>query len=201
MSTPEFPKLDPAGAAFWEARYRAGFTPWDAGQVPTLLAEYVERSAPPRAVLVPGCGSAHEVGFMAARGWNVEAIDFSAAAVAAAQALLGPHARRVREADFFGGGLAAGGYDLVYERAFLCALPRRMWAGWGARMAELIEPGGTLAGFFFFDDGGRGPPFGLGAAELAPLLDANFQLEEERVPGDSIAVFSGKEKWMVWRRR
>jgi hypothetical protein len=200
MPTPQFPKLDPADAKFWEVRYQENFTPWDAGRVPALLADYVDKSASPRAALVPGCGSAHEVGFMAEKGWNVLAIDFSHAAVTAAKAVLGSRADRVREADFFGGDLEPGGFDFIYERAFLCALPRRMWPAWGARMAELITPGGCVAGFFFFDEGERGPPFGLHGGELEPLLVPNFRLEEERIPDDSIPVFQGKEKWMVWRR-
>ena len=200
MSTPQFPKLDPAGAAFWDVRYQEQFTPWDAGRVPALLVEHMAKSASPRAALVPGCGSAHEAAFMAQQGWNVLAIDFSPAAVAAARVVLGVHADRVREADFFGGGLEPGAFDFVYERAFLCALPRRLWADWGSRMAELICPGGLLAGFFFFDDGERGPPFGLHGGELEPLLTPHFKLEEEALPADSIAVFQGKEKWMAWRR-
>lgn len=200
MSTPQFPKLDPAGADFWEVRYQENFTPWDAGRVPRLLADHVNGWPGPQAALVPGCGSAHEVGFMAEKGWNVLAIDFSPAAVAAAQSVLGAHAGRVRQADFFGGELQPGSFDFVYERAFLCALPRRMWKDWGTRMAELIAQGGRLAGFFYFDDGERGPPFGLHAGELEPLLQTQFRLEEVRVPDDSIAVFQGKEKWMVWRR-
>src|SRR6266853_1598818 len=47
------------------------------------------------------------------------------------------------------------------ERAFLCALPRRLWPSYARRLFELLRPEGRLAGFFYFDDGERGPPFGL----------------------------------------
>ena len=47
----------------------------------------------------------------------------------------------------------------------LCALPRAMWPRVAARWAELLPPGGRLAGFFFFDDVAKGPPFGI---ERAP---------------------------------
>jgi hypothetical protein len=68
-------------------------------------------------------------------------------------------------------------------------------------MAELVRPGGTLAGFFYFDAGERGPPFPLHSQEeLDGLLAGNFLRVEDRPVDDSIAVFRGKERWQAWRR-
>lgn len=201
MEPPRFPKLDPAIAQFWEVRYREGFTPWDAGRVPARLRHFVATNPAPGRVLVPGCGAAHDVRFLAQSGWEVEGIDFSPAALAAAQAILGPWSAKVRLADFFGPEVA-GPYALVHERAFLCALPRRLWPAWAARVAELLPAGGRLAGFFYFDSGERGPPFPLsGAAELGRLLDPAFGCLEDAPVEDSIPVFAGRERWQVWRRR
>ena len=201
MSTPEFPKRDPATADFWDLRYDAGFAPWDAGRVPAQLQAFVACAARPRSVLVPGCGSAHDVRFLAERGWDVVGLDFSHEALAKARALLGPHVNSVRYGDFFA-PIAEEPFEVVYERAFLCALPRRMWAQWGTRAAQLVEPGGVLAGYFFFDSSERGPPFGLAhAGQLGELLFAAFERVEDAAVGDSIDVFSGKERWQEWKRR
>ena len=151
-------------------------------------------------VLIPGCGAAHEVRFFAGRGWDVAAIDFSPAAVAHAKQLLGDLAIRVREADFFGEALGRERFDAVYERAFLCALPRHLWAAWAARVADLITPGGRLFGFFFFDASEKGPPFGISSTALEALLEINFDRIEDAQPADSIGVFAGKERWQVWQR-
>lgn len=201
-STPTFPKHDPASPEFWEIRYLEKFSPWDAGGVPICLREWVlSRDATPDSVLIPGCGSAWEVQFFASQHWPVIAIDFSAAAVAAARAVLGEHGDKVREADFFGPTLSPASFDVIYERAFLCALPRRMWQDWAKRCAELLVPGGLLAGFFYADNSERGPPFGLKSGELHSLLSPAFDLVESRVPNDSIPVFKDKETWMAWQRR
>jgi SAM-dependent methyltransferase len=201
VSTPEFPKRDPASAEFWDLRYDAGFAPWDAGGVPAQLRAYVACAARPRSVLVPGCGAAHEVRFFAESGWDVVGIDFSHEALARARALAGPHANRLRYGDFFA-PIAGEPFEVVYERAFLCALPRRLWRPWAARVAELVEPGGTLAGYFFFDAAERGPPFGLrDPALLDELLGAAFERLEDAAVGDSIDVFRGKERWQEWKRR
>jgi SAM-dependent methyltransferase len=193
------PKLDPAGADFWDARFREGFTPWDAGGVPAALREFLARERAGQRVLVPGCGSGHEVRALAAAGHDVLAIDFSAAAIEAARRVLGELGRLVVQGDFFAHPL--GSFDLVYERAFLCALPRPHWARWAARVTDVVRPGGRLAGFFFWSDEARGPPFGLRPGELEALLAPAFERVEDAAVADSIPVFAGRERWQIWCRR
>jgi SAM-dependent methyltransferase len=200
VADPTFPRRDPADPEFWELRYGARFAPWDAGKVPAQLLAFVAASERPRRVLVPGCGSAWDVRCFAEHAWDVTGIDFSRAAVEEARHVLGPFGRHVREADFFA-PIAEAAFEVVYERAFLCALPRRLWRDWAVRMAELVAPGGVIAGYFFFDGGERGPPFPLHSqAELDTLLDPAFERIEDAPVPDSIPVFRGKERWQVWRR-
>ena len=194
------PRLDPAGAEFWTVRYRDGVTPWDAGAAPATLVAFVRAEGAPLRVLVPGCGSAYEVRTFAEAAHEVLGIDFSAAAVERAGEVLGEWSRCLRRADFFTDELGAA-YDLIYERAFLCALPPAHWERWAARIVRLLAPGGRLAGFFYSSTDDRGPPFGLKPGELQRLLAPGFDLVEDRAVHDSIPVFAGRERWQVWRRR
>jgi SAM-dependent methyltransferase len=194
------PKEDPAQAEFWEKRFRENFTPWDSGRVPESLVHFLRAETRPLRVLIPGCGSGHEVRAFAEAGHDVVAIDFAPAAVERAQRTLGPLPGRVRLADFFESDFGEP-FDVIYERAFLCALPRREWPRYAPRVAGLLRPGGRLAGFFFFDDGERGPPFGLKQGELESLLRERFDLATDSTVGDSIPVFVGKERWQVWSLR
>lgn len=148
-------------------------------------------------VLIPGAGTGYEARLFAERGHDVTAIDFSDAAIEAAQR----RGHRVVKADFFAYG--EKGFDLVYERAFLCALPRRLWPAWASRMAELVHPGGELAGFFYLDDNERGPPFGTSEHALRGLRAGAFEVAESEAipPAQSLPVFKGKEIWQVWKRR
>jgi SAM-dependent methyltransferase len=197
---PEFATRDPRTPGFWDERFERGFTPWDRAGVPQALRDFVSRTGRPLATLIPGCGNGYELAFFAEAGWDAVAIDFAPAAVAAAKSGAGRWHERVVEADFFG-YQPAGALDLVYERAFLCAMPRAMWPDVVARWAQLLPPGALLAGFFFFDDAPKGPPFGTSRAHLDELLTPHFMLVEDEPVEDSIAVFAGKERWMVWRRR
>jgi hypothetical protein len=197
---PEFASRDPNTPAFWDERFERGFTPWNRGGVPEALRDFVARTGKPLTALIPGCGAAYELAFLSEQGWDATAIDFSPAAVATAKAGLGQWAGNVIEADFFA-YCPDRPLDLIYERAFLCALPRAMWPRVAARWADLLPPGGRLAGFFFFDDAAKGPPFGIGREALAALLNPHFECVEDAAVSDSIAVFAGKERWMVWQRR
>jgi SAM-dependent methyltransferase len=194
------PKEDAAQPEFWEKRFRENFTPWDAGRVPKTLEQFLKTESKGQRVLIPGCGSGYEVRAFAEAGFDTLAIDFASAAVERARQTLGPLAHLVRLADFFEFDFARP-FDLIYERAFLCALPRRIWPGYAPRVEELLRPGGRLAGFFFFDDGERGPPFGLKQGELESLLRERFDLAADSTVGDSIPIFAGKERWQVWSLR
>ena len=191
---------DSSKADFWDERYRDRVMPWDAGRAPADLRSFLRTVAPGARVLVPGCGSAYEVYHLAKNGFDVLAVDFSAQAVALARRNLGRFADAVRVADFFDFDSGAKPFDLIYERAFLCALPRKLWPAYASRCAELLAPGGLLAGFFFYDSSPKGPPFGTSPEELHGLLDPLFELLEDRRATESLPVFGDGEHWQVWRR-
>jgi SAM-dependent methyltransferase len=205
----EFGTRDPAQAAFWDERFAAGFTPWDQGAAPPALARWLARTPlrPGARVLIPGCGSAYEATLLAAAGFDVLSIDIADAALARARRALPDDvaARVLRKADFF--AFAAQPFDAIYERAFLCALPPRLWPSYAARCAQLLAPGGRLAGLFFVDaalrEPRRGPPFATTRTELDALLSTAFVCTEDQAiePEESVAVFAGRERWMAWQRR
>lgn len=189
---------DSSQADFWNSRYQSGVTPWNAGGIPHEIAEFAHRHTQGR-VLIPGCGHGHEVQALTHAGHHVTAIDFSPDAVAAAQTVLGPLACCVRQADFFTLHDSKG-YDWIYERAFLCALPRSHWEDWGRGMHTLLKPGGHLAGYFFLADKLNGPPFGTDEATVQKLLGPDFELQARVLARQSLPVFSGQEYWMIWRK-
>jgi SAM-dependent methyltransferase len=204
-----FVTRDAAAPEFWDERFAAGYTPWDARGVPPALARFVarEKAALGPRVLIPGCGSAYEAAALDAAGFAVTAIDYSPQALARARAVLPATvaARVLRQADFF--AFDTEPFDWIYERAFLPALPPRMWADWARRLAQLTVAGGALAGFFVVDpavaEPRRGPPFAVTSGELLQLLAEPFAPVDDMAieAHESIAAFAGRERWMLWRRR
>ncbi len=185
---------------FWESRYQERVTPWDAGTVPPALRAFATQLRRGSRILIPGCGSAYEACYLSEQGMDVLAIDFSPAAVETARRNLARFPDIVKLADFF--ELEPGApFDLIYERAFLCALPPRMWDRYPARVASLLKPDGLLAGFFYFDQSVKGPPFGTHDAQLTALMSPHLDRIADSEVHDSIPIFAGKERWQVWQRR
>jgi len=55
---------------FWDARFQSGETPWDRGDAsPQLAAWLAAGTLAPCRILVPGCGSGHEVALLASAGF------------------------------------------------------------------------------------------------------------------------------------
>lgn len=204
---------DPLCPGFWDERFERGFTPWERGAAPEALRAFVAGRERPLSCLIPGCGSAWELALMAEAGWDARAIDFSPVAVARARRQLPAWSGRIAQADFFGPEAGRGmagwemagwemtGWEMIYERAFLCALPRQMWPRVAARWAGLLAPSGIVAGYFYLDDNPKGPPFGIARSALEALMAPYFDCLDEQPVADSIAIFAGKERWMVWSRR
>lgn len=187
------------GPEHWENLYLEGRTPWDAGGVPKEMEDYLSGNPPGPRALVPGCGSAYEAGRLATSGYQVLAVDFSPAAVARARAVTAGSGAVIMEADFF--DLAGRRYDLIYERAFMCALTPERRPDWARQCARLLAPGGHLAGLFFTDpEAADGPPFGIGDAQLEDLLRPWFRRLEDRASCGSLPVFVGRERWQLWQR-
>jgi Thiopurine S-methyltransferase (TPMT) len=196
------PKQDSSLPDFWNTRYAGNTTPWDAGGVPLALPRYLSARKDKGSVLIPGCGSGYEVKYFHTQGWQTLALDFSELAVKRAQTNLGELAHLVKLGDFFQQDFSNETFDLVYERTFLCALPRKLWPQYAQRMAALLAPGKLLAGFYFFHEETKGPPFGLHANELETLLAPFFVLLDDQSipPQESINIMQNRERWMVWQR-
>ena len=187
------------GPNHWENLYLEGRVPWDAGGVPVEFEDYLARRPASGKALVPGCGSGYEVVSLSRSGYEVLAVDFSAAAIDIARKVTRGSGAELSLTDFF--ALNDSGFELVYERAFMCALPPSQRAAWSRKIAGLIHPGGVLVGYFFLDGStSDGPPFGIEPGELKTLLGDSFELKESQRTRDAKPVFGDQEYWQVWTR-
>lgn len=192
---------DPASPEFWSSRYVTGRTPWDLHGVPAALRAFLQRSESRGRVLIPGCGSGYEVRAFHDAGYEVTALDFSLAAVDRARALLGPLGHKVQVGDFFEHEFPAAGFDLVYERTFLCALSPERWHAYAGRMAELLRNGGRLVGMFVYGNAPDGPPFPLPEGRQQELFAGRFDLTLCEALPPTLPVFDGmEERWQEWQR-
>ncbi|EHZ2780676.1 methyltransferase domain-containing protein [Vibrio parahaemolyticus] len=188
---------------FWDNLFTQGTMPWDAKTTPQELKAYLENALHSgQSVFIPGCGAAYELSSFIQYGHDVIAMDYSQEAVKMAQSTLGKHKDKVVLGDVFSADFSRS-FDLIYERAFLAALPREMWDEYFAMIERLLPSNGLLVGYFVISDDYRSrfPPFCLRCGEIEQKLAANFHLIESEPVTDSVDVFKGKEQWMVWQKK
>ena len=155
-------------STFWQAKFDAGTTPWDRGAAsPQLLTWLDARGLAYGTVIVPGCGSGHEVVALAQRGARVTALDYAPAAVARTQAALAAAqvTATVAQADVLEWQPAEPA-DAIYEQTCLCALHPDHWVAYATQLHRWLKPGGKLFALFAqarrpnADDGKvEGPPY------------------------------------------
>jgi methyl halide transferase len=194
----------------WDERYREGDTPWEKGAPAPPLLELLEGrgvgilgGGP---VLVPGCGLGHDVRAIAERGLPVVGVDLSPTAISRAEALAAVGAESYEVADFLDPGWQAGRrFSAIWEHTCFCAIDPSQRPAYAAAVAELLLPGGVLAGVFFLNpwDPGEsceGPPFPTTVAEVEALLSQNFEKIDGWSPQRAYPGREGREWIGLFRR-
>lgn len=185
----------------WEQHWIEGDTPWDKGEAAPPLLEYLDdwddgfiRGA---RVLVPGCGSGHDVRALAAAGARVTGLDLSPTAVEVAREQATEDGEDYLEGDLFewsGQGL----YDAIWEHTCFCAIGPEDRPRYAEAVARLLRPGGRLIGVFYLnpDNDEGGPPFASSREEILRHLEPSFSLEREKVPDRAFPSREGRE-WLA----
>ena len=195
----------------WEELWSSGETPWEKGHAAPPLSEYLEQEDTvlhhARHVLVPGCGSGHDVRELARHGISATGLDLAATAVATARAREAVGSEDYVEGDLFDDTWRKGReFDAVWEHTCFCAIDPALRPDYARTMAEILPPGGYLVGVFYLDpwdpgEEAKGPPYGATREEISGLLAPWFVLRENRVPGRAYPGREGKEWLAVFERR
>jgi SAM-dependent methyltransferase len=166
---------------FWNERFQSGETPWDRGAVnPQLEAWLADATLAPCRILVPGCGSGHEVAVLSAAGFDVTALDFAPEALRRTRERLQNANVRATlvEADVLE-WRPERAFDAVYEQTCLCALYPDHWRGYADQLHRWIVPGGSLCALFAqmprpgaAEGSIEGPPYHCDVNAMRALLPA-----------------------------
>jgi SAM-dependent methyltransferase len=198
ISTADF-NMDCEHPDFWNERFASGKMPWDIHGVPAEVHSFIKRSTP-GSVLIPGCGSGYEIGAFLETGWDVTAIDFASGAVELARKNFKRPGVEIMLGDFFAVDFGERRFDAIYERRFLCAIPPSRWRECMQRMAELLKPGGMLAGIFLYGENDpEGPPFPMTEGQAEEILGSHFSCVRDEAMGDS--EVGGADRWQEWARK
>lgn len=179
-------------AVDWDERYRLGDTPWEKGRAHPALADWLKSHELTGRVLVPGCGTGHDVRAIALTGAEVVGLDVAPSAIKAAREYA-----RTGEETYVCGDLFAppsawsGTFDWIVEHTCFCAILSGDRQNYADNVARLLKPDGYLLAVFFLNpDHEGGPPYGCTTTELDRLFGPFFQLEDER---RNLATYEGRE--------
>lgn len=160
---------------YWDTRWQQGETGWDIGYASPALIEYMQQQPDKNAaILIPGCGNAHEAAALLDLGFtNITLIDISEIAVNRVKERFGNRVKCIC-IDFFD---LQGSYDFILEQTFFCALLPELRDNYVRKMAALLRSNAILTGVLFSSEFSEpGPPFGGTKQEYEKLFSKSFEL-------------------------
>lgn len=165
----------------FELKYLRGRAPWDRGIVPPEVLALVEKGLPPGRALDVGCGSGTSSVFLAAHGWDVVGVDFSALAIRRAR-------RRARRAgvrcafyraDATDLSFLDGPFDLALDIGCLHGIPQPGRARYAAGLARLLRPAGLYLLYAICPSPDRPARPGIAPAAVRELFAPAFVVERQ----------------------
>ena len=183
----------------WENRWQAGDTGWDHGEPSPALIEYLESNPLAGHVLVPGCGSGHDVRAVARGGAEVLGLDIAPSAL-----------RKAREFPSVGKESYAcgdwldldpgyyGRFDWVVEHTCFCAIAPSMRPAYVESLRSALRVGGHfLAVFYLNPRSPDGPPFGVTEEALDGLFGA-LTLKQKWTPSRAYPGREAREQMRLY---
>jgi len=188
----------------WETRYQTGDTPWEKGAPAPPLMEWLANHEICGRVLVPGCGSGHDVRELARAGADPVGIDLAPSAIQRADSHRRAGAERYEVADLFAlPGHLIGAFDWVFEHTCFCAINPSERSNYVAGVVAALKTHGRLLAVFYLDpdNDGEGPPFGVTREEVERHFDGHFEMVTAYVPQLAYPGREGRELVCMLRRR
>lgn len=171
-------KNDIDDSTSWDSAYNEGRDGWNTMKPAPALVEWLPKlKLAKQRVLVLGCGEGHDAAFIASKGHQVTAVDFSSEALKRAQERYSQHNNiRWVHADVF--KLPTNfesHFDFIFEHTCFCAVrPQRrdelirVWR-------KCLAPEGYLFAIVFANQNRNGPPWGGTEFEMRSRLKKGFR--------------------------
>lgn len=168
-----------------------------------MLSDMLVHGALHGRILVPGCGTGHDVRELARLGLSVTGLDIAPLALERARRYDKVADETYEPGDFFAPApVGRELFDGIFEHTCFCAIDPARREDYVHAAAAALRPGGRLLAVFFTDPDhdGEGPPHGCTRAELDGLFGRDFRLLEERREIPTFPERHGRELLRLYER-
>jgi 2-polyprenyl-3-methyl-5-hydroxy-6-metoxy-1,4-benzoquinol methylase len=126
----------------YQWRYLRGKAPWETGQTPDEVIEFISTHPPGKAIDL-GCGMGTHALTLARSGWEVTGIDFAALVIRIARTRAARQGLRVKfvQGDVTRPGRIHGPYDFALDVGCLFSLNSDERAAYAGQLSRLLRPG------------------------------------------------------------
>lgn len=168
----------------WELRYQTNDMPWEKGEPSPGLVDFL--AAHPElkrgTVLVPGCGTGHDVRAWAKAGFTVTGYDLAPSAISLAQEKTTPALSAKFVVGNFLSDSPAQPFDWIFEHTLFCAIAPERREEYVAAVSRWLKRDGNYLAVNYLIPDEDGPPFGTTREEQISRFSSQFDLIEEWVP-------------------
>lgn len=196
----------------WDMLWQKEKSFWDLGEPHPYLSNVINTSLELSGkkiedieAYVPGCGTGHEAFYMVKKGAKVRAADYTPKAIEVAKSIYGKHekleffvenALEVEESE-------KEKYDIVVDRAMLCAIELDMRDAYLKASAERLKKGGHFVSVAFNKVHlQHGPPHEITEEQIKELASKYFNvLSVETVYAVSMTDYIEKELLVVLEKK
>lgn len=190
---------------FWNDKYVNNQTGWDVGTISNPLKIYFNQLIDKNiAILIPGCGNAHEAEYLLENGFtDISLIDISELVVDELKYKLKKHIDdgnlKIICGNFFD---LIDKFGLIIEQTFFCAIDPSLRSNYASKMHSLLTPNGKVIGLLFsFPLTSEGPPFGGSFDEYQNYFNELFQIQKMEPCYNSIEPRKGRELFFILLKR
>ncbi len=187
----------------WELRYQTKDMPWEKGEPSPGLVHFLATHSEIKrgTVLVPGCGTGHDVRSWAKAGFNATGYDIAPSAIALS--------KEKTEAAGLNATFVLGNFlddqppqlfDWIFEHTLFCAINPAHRENYVQAVRRWLKPNGHYLAVNYLIPDKEGPPFGTTCEELLERFSPHFDLLEEWVPR-SYENRTGLERMYWWMRK
>ena len=187
----------------WETRYQTGDMPWEKGEASPGLVDFLgaHPELPRGKMLVPGCGTGHDVRAASKAGFEVTGVDLAPSAVrlAGERTLAAGLKAEFRPGNFLEDAPFAQ-FDWLFEHTLFCAIDPTRRGDYANAVLRWLKPNGQFLAVHYMIRDKEGPPFGCAQQELMELFAPHFELKQGWVPR-SYPNRAGLELMLWWQRK